>query len=80
VRLRAFAESAKGTRWEAIAEYHADAVELGAAAKRAGVRKLVLTHFIPPPRGGYEPFVDEVRLGGFTGELIAGPDLTTVSW
>lgn len=80
VRLRAFAESAKGTRFEVIAAYHADAIELGAAAQRARVRKLVLTHFIPPPRAGYEPFVEEVRRGGFTGELIAGDDLTTVSW
>ena len=80
VRLRAFAESAKGTRFEVIAAYHADAVELGASAKRAGVRKLVLTHFIPPPRDGYQPFIDEVRAGGFTGELVAGDDLTTVRW
>ncbi|HTO08131.1 MAG TPA: MBL fold metallo-hydrolase [Myxococcota bacterium] len=80
VRLRSFAESAKGTRFEAIAEYHADAVDLGAAAERARVRRLVLTHFIPLPRGGYKPFTDEVRKGGFTGELIAGDDLTTVSW
>jgi ribonuclease Z len=80
VRLRSFAEASQGTRWEAIADYHADAVDLGAAAQRAGVRKLVLTHFIPLPRDGYGPFIDEVRRGGFTGELIAGDDLTTVSW
>lgn len=80
VRLRAFAEAAKGTRFEAIAGYHADAVELGAAAQRARVRRLVLTHFIPPPREGYKPFIEEVRRGGFTGELVAGDDLTAVSW
>ncbi|HMJ76732.1 MAG TPA: MBL fold metallo-hydrolase [Iamia sp.] len=80
VRLRAFAEMAAGTRWEPIAAYHADAVDLGAAAERAGVGRLVLTHFIPPPADGYQPFVEEVRQGGFTGELVAGPDLTIVTW
>jgi len=80
VRLRAFAAAARGTRFEAIAEYHADAVDLGAAAQRARVRRLVLTHFIPPPRDGFKPFIDEVRSGGFTGELVAGDDLTAVSW
>jgi ribonuclease Z len=80
VRLRAFAASAKGTRFEAIADYHADAVDLGASAQRARVRRLALTHFIPPPRDGYQPFIDEVRRGGYTGELVAGDDLTTVTW
>lgn len=80
VRLRSFAEAVVGTHYEAIAAYHADAVDLGAAAERAGVGRLVLTHFIPPPTDGYEPFVDEVRRGGFTGELVAGPDLTSVTW
>jgi ribonuclease Z len=78
--LRSFAEAVVGTHYEAIAAYHADAVDLGAAAARAGVRRLVLTHFIPLPIDGYEPFVDEVRRGGFTGELVAGDDLTTVTW
>jgi ribonuclease Z len=80
VRLRSFAEAVVGTHYEAIAAYHADAVDLGACAERAGVGRLVLTHFIPPPVGGFEPFVAEVRQGGFTGELVAGDDLTTVSW
>lgn len=80
VRLRAFAEAVVGTHYEAIAAYHADAVDLGAAAQRAGVGRLVLTHLIPPPVDGYAPFVEEVRAGGFTGELVAGPDLTTVTW
>lgn len=78
VCLRAFTEAAAGSRFDAIARYHADAVDLGAMAQRAGVARLVLTHFIPPPVDGYGAFVDEVRQGGFTGELIAGPDLTEV--
>jgi ribonuclease BN (tRNA processing enzyme) len=80
VLLRAFAQAMADTHYGVIAEYHADAVDLGAAAARAGVERLVLTHFIPPPLDGVEPFVDEVRHGGFTGELVAGDDLTTVTW
>ena len=80
VRLRSFAEAAVGTHYEHIAEYHADAVDLGASAERAGVAHLVLTHFIPPPTRGYDEFVAEVRQGGYTGDLVAGPDLTTVAW
>jgi ribonuclease Z len=80
VRLRSFADAVVGTHYEAIAAYHADAVDLGASAQRAGVARLVLTHFIPPPIDGFQPFIDEVRSGGFTGELIAGDDLTTVEW
>lgn len=80
VRLRAFAEQMTGTHYEAIAAYHADAVDLGAMAERAGVRHLVLTHYIPIPIDGHGAFVDEVRHGGFTGELVAGDDLTTVRW
>ena len=80
VRLRSFAEAFVGTHYEPIAAYHADAVDLGASAQRAGVTRLVLTHFIPPPVDGFQPFIDEVRSGGFTGELIAGDDLTTVEW
>jgi len=80
VRLRSFAEAVVGTHYEAVAAYHADAVDLGAAAQRAGVARLVLTHFIPPPVDGYEPFIEEVRHGGFTGDLVAGDDLTAVTW
>jgi ribonuclease Z len=80
VRLRSFADAAVGTHFEAIAAYHADAVDLGTAAERAGIGRLVLTHFIPPPLDGYGPFIEEVRRGGYTGELVAGDDLTTVTW
>ena len=80
VRLRAFAEQVVGTHFEPIAAYHADAVDLGAMAERAGVGHLVLTHYIPIPVDGHDAFVDEVRAGGYTGHLVAGDDLTTVRW
>jgi len=80
VWLRSLTEAAAGTHFATLATYHADAVDLGAMAERAGVGRLVLTHFAPPPVDGYQPFVEEVRSGGFTGEVVAGPDLTTVTW
>ncbi|HEX7134731.1 MAG TPA: MBL fold metallo-hydrolase [Iamia sp.] len=80
VWLRAFTEAVVGTHYESLARYHADAVDLGGLAQRAGVGRLVLTHLAPPPVDGDQPFVDEIRQGGFTGELVVGSDLTTVSW
>ena len=38
-----------GTVFETIFSYHADTVELGEMATRAGVPHVVLTHLIPPP-------------------------------
>lgn len=69
-----------GTAWEVLLEYHADSVELGAMAARAGVHTLVLTHYAPPPRGAgdVERYVSDVRQGGFTGELIPASDLQRV--
>ena len=57
-----------------------DTPEVGSVAKRAGVATLVLTHLIPAPRneGERQGFVDEVRSGGFEGELIIAADCTTV--
>jgi ribonuclease Z len=72
----------------AVAEYHADAEQVGALALRAGVATLVLTHLTPPPEApmlaaqGVDvkaEYVRAVRKGGFTGELIIGQDLTTVA-
>lgn len=69
-----------GERWQRVADYHADTVELGALAARAGVRVLVLTHLIPGPATPAEEaaFADDVREGGFAGEVVVGRDLTTV--
>jgi ribonuclease Z len=63
-----------------VAEYHADTVEIGALAARAGVRVLMLTHLMPAPRSDEEEraFLDDVRRGGFQGEVVVGRDLSTV--
>lgn len=64
-----------------VLAYHADVVELGAMAKRASVRHLVLTHLIPPPLTVDDEagFARDVRTGGYEGELTVGTDLVTIS-
>jgi ribonuclease Z len=76
-RATALRDLIVGTRIKAIFSYHADAVELGSLATRAEVRHLVLTHLIPAPNGPEEEqgFVDDVRSGGFTGQVTVGRDL-----
>lgn len=63
-----------------IAQYHANAVELGAMAQRAKVRTLMLTHLIPAPSTVelHDAYVEEIRRGGFTGELFVSNDLDAV--
>jgi ribonuclease Z len=79
-RLSAMAARTAGTVFEKIFSYHADTVELGAMAARAGVPHLVLTHLIPPPDkpGDAESFAQDVRDGGYEGRITVGEDLTTV--
>jgi ribonuclease Z len=61
--------------------YHANAVELGAQARRLGVPRLVLTHLIPsfPLPEQMAAFADEVRAGGYEGEIVVGHDLAVVT-
>jgi len=78
-RSKALGDSVRDTVFEKIFSYHADTVALGGLAARAGVGRLVLTHLIPSPRNDTEEagFVDDVRRGGFTGEVTVGRDLMT---
>lgn len=74
-RIRALAPQLAGTRFERIFDYHADSVELGALAARAGVPMLVCTHLIPSvPVGAFEGFRDDVREGGYEGRLCVAED------
>jgi ribonuclease Z len=69
-----------GTVFETIFSYHADTVDLGAMAERAGVPHVVLTHLIPPPdaQGDAAMFADDLRAGGYGGRITVGEDLTTI--
>jgi ribonuclease Z len=79
-RASAMAPLIAGTPFEAIFDYHADTVKLGAMAEAAGIGQLVLTHLAPPPldAAGEQAFADDVRQGGYTGPLTVGFDLFTV--
>lgn len=80
-RTTAMAPLITGTVFETIFSYHADTVELGAMAERAGVPHVVLTHLIPPPdsAGDADLFVGDLRRGGYRGRITVGEDLTTVT-
>jgi ribonuclease Z len=67
---------------DAIAAYHSEAIEVGALAMRAGVRRLMLTHVIPPLQSppDEQALVADVRAGGYQGDVIVGRDLATVSF
>ncbi|MCP3853739.1 MAG: MBL fold metallo-hydrolase [Actinomycetia bacterium] len=64
-----------------VLDYHADTAAIGPQALALDVPTLVLTHLIPPPVSdeAKQAFADDVRAGGFAGELIVADDLTTVS-
>jgi ribonuclease Z len=79
-RTSAMAPLIAGTVFETIFSYHADTVDLGAMAERAGVPHVVLTHLIPPPdaQGDTAKFADDLRTGGYGGRITVGEDLTTI--
>lgn len=64
-----------------VMDYHADTKLIGAQAAELGIPKLVLTHLIPGPvtEADRQLFRDEVRSGGYTGELIVADDLYTAT-
>ena len=76
-RSSALAPVIAGTVFETIFSYHADTVPLGAMAERVGVPHVVLTHLIPPPDTTVdtEAFAQDLRDGGYTGQITVGEDL-----
>lgn len=79
-RTTAMAPFTKGTPFENIFDYHADTIALGAMAERAAVPHLVLTHLIPvTDDSDLDDFANDVREGGYTGDVTVGEDLFSVS-
>ncbi len=60
-----------------ITEYHADTRLIGALCAELEIPTVLLTHMIPAPETPEQKqaFVDEVRSGGFEGELVVCDDL-----
>ena len=69
-------------RINSILDYHADSISLGAMAQRAQVNTLMLTHLGPPPQNEVEEqrFADDVKAGGYTGHVLVGRDLMSVTF
>jgi len=69
-------------RINSILDYHADSISLGAMAQRAQVNTLMLTHLGPPPQneGEEQGFADDVKAGGYTGHVLVGRDLMSVTF
>jgi ribonuclease Z len=69
-------------RIKSILDYHADSIALGAMAQRAQVNTLMLTHLGPPPQNEVDEqgFSDDVKAGGYTGHVLVGRDLLSVTF
>jgi ribonuclease Z len=69
-------------RLNSILDYHADSIALGAMAQRAQVNTLMLTHLGPPPQNEVDEqgFSDDVKAGGYTGHVLVGRDLLSVTF
>lgn len=64
-----------------IMKYHSDTRLIGAQMAELGVPKLLLTHLIPAPATDEDRqlFADEVREGGYKGEIMVCNDLDTAT-
>ncbi len=65
-------------RLQDILDYHSTVADAGRTAARAGVAKLVLTHYVPPLQPGQEDEWRALAAEHFDGEVHLGDDLLTV--
>ncbi len=66
-------------RIQDILDYHSTVEQAAQTAARAGVKKLVLTHYVPPLVPGQEDAWRTLATPHFAGEVVIGNDLTTVT-
>ena len=67
-----------GARFLDILDYHSTVQQAAQTAARAGVKTLVLTHFVPAIQPGQETEWHAMAAEHFGGEIVIGPDLTSV--
>lgn len=65
-------------RFEDVCDYHSSVEEAAQTAKRAGVRTLVLTHYVPALTTETIGEWHALAEAHFDGELVLGDDLTTI--
>jgi ribonuclease Z len=63
-----------------ILDYHSTVEQAAQTAARGGVKKLILTHYIPGLQSGHEDEWRAIAAAHFDGEIVLGDDLTTTSW
>jgi ribonuclease BN (tRNA processing enzyme) len=64
-----------GAALERMAALHTDVTEVGGIAERAGVRELILSHYLPAAPGAITEAEWAQRAGqGFSGTTTAGSD------
>ncbi len=61
-----------------ILDYHSTVRQAAETAERAGVRTLVMTHYVPPLLPGQEDAWRSIAAAHFSGEIVLGDDLTRV--
>lgn len=61
-----------------ILDYHSTVQQAGQTAARNNVKTLVLTHFVPAIQPGQEDEWRSMAAEHFAGEIVVGPDLTSV--
>jgi len=66
-----------GQRMRDILDYHSTPEQAAQTATRAGVKRLMLTHYVPPMQPGQEGEWRALAAAHFAGEIILGPDLTS---
>ncbi|MEY4175985.1 MAG: hypothetical protein RI900_3150 [Actinomycetota bacterium] len=66
-------------RIQDILDYHSTVEQAAETATRAGVRTLVLTHYVPSMQPGQEDDWRSRAAAHFAGEIVLGDDLTAVT-
>jgi ribonuclease Z len=64
-------------RLQDILDYHSTVTQASATAQRAGVKALMLTHYVPAPAPGAEQEWRDLA-SGFDGLVVVGDDLTSL--
>ena len=65
-------------RLQDICDYHSTVAQAAQTAARGGVKKLVLTHYVPALRPGDEEDWRALAAEHFSGEIVVGDDLTSI--
>lgn len=67
-------------RFVDILDYHSSVEQAAQTATRAGVKTLILTHYVPAIGPGQEDEWRSIAAAHFAGDIVLGDDLTSVSF